>query len=403
MDVLKKDSLNVRSAMFFVILLCIVDFFADFTYEGARSVSGPFLGLLGASGLVVGMTAGLGEFVGYALRFISGTVADRTKKYWPITVTGYVVNLFSVPLLALSGHWPNAAALLITERTGRAIRAPARDAMLSHATQHMGRGWGFGLHEAMDQAGAVVGPLLMAAIIFLKKDYRFGFALLIIPATLSVATLLVANRLFPRPQDLETKNIEGRVKGLTRAFWIYLAASGLIAAGYADFALIAYHFQKTSRLMPTSIPLIYSLAMGVHALAALFFGRLYDRVGLKILISGILLSCFFAPLVFWANGSFIFLGIVLWGLGLGATESVMRAAVADMSSADRRGTAYGIFNAGYGIFWFAGSAFMGWLYDRSIAGLVVFSVATQLIAIPLILLASRRFALKSSQLIRTMD
>src|SRR5581483_4379870 len=198
---MRKPS-NIHSAMFFVILLCVVDFFADFTYEGARSVSGPFLALLGASGTIVGITAGFGELVGYALRLVSGTVADRTQKYWPIALTGYVINLFAVPFLALSDHWTMAATLLITERTGRAIRAPSRDAMLSHATKQMGRGWGFGLHEAMDQAGAVMGPFFMAGIIFFKKDYRFGFALLAIPAVLSVTTLIVAHQLFPRPQDL---------------------------------------------------------------------------------------------------------------------------------------------------------------------------------------------------------
>ncbi len=381
----------LRSAALFIVLLSVVDLFADFTYEGARSAVGPFLALLGASGTVVGVVAGLGELLGYSLRLVSGTLADRTRRYWPIAFVGYAVNLFSVPFLALCGRLPAAVALLLAERTGRAIRAPARDAMLSHAAHQTGRGWGFGLHEALDQTGAVLGPLAVAAALASGRGYRVGFGMLAVPAILAVSVLLIARRLFPQPQRLEVRRFEGRAEGLLSAYWIFLACSGLIAAGYADFSLMAFHLRKSLALEPARIAAYYALGMATHALAALAFGRLYDAKGLKVLAAGTAISIFCAPLVFLGHGPEIAAGVAAWGVGLGAIEALMRAAVADMSAAHRRGTAYGMFNFGYGLMWFAGSVLMGWLYDRSIAALVAFSVAAQAAAMPLLLVAHRRF------------
>src|SRR6516164_9868424 len=150
------------TAFRFVLVLGIANFFADMTYEGARSVTGPFLGTLGASAAVVGFTAGFGELLGYALRSVTGVISDRTGKYWIVTIVGYVVNMLAVPALALSGNWPLAAVLIVAERTGRAIRKPPTEAMLSYAGKQIGRGRVFGLNEALDQAGATLGPLAMA-------------------------------------------------------------------------------------------------------------------------------------------------------------------------------------------------------------------------------------------------
>jgi MFS-type transporter involved in bile tolerance (Atg22 family) len=169
-------------ALKFVILLGVVSLFADMTYEGARSAVGPFLGMLGASALVVGLVSGGGELVGYTLRLWSGRLADRTRQYWVITFVGYAVNLLAVPLLAFAGNWQMAALLVVLERAGKALRTPARDAMLSYATKSTGRGWGFGLHEALDQIGATVGPLVLTVVIAQSGDYRRGFLTLIIPA-----------------------------------------------------------------------------------------------------------------------------------------------------------------------------------------------------------------------------
>lgn len=384
-----ETDISKKSALKFVVLIGIVSLFADMTYEGARSIAGPYLAVLGASATVVGIVAGFGELVGYGLRLVSGYISDRTGRYWTITLLGYVLNMLAVPLLALAGRWEMAAMLMIAERMGKAIRNPPRDAMLSHATKEMGRGWGFGLHEALDQIGAVLGPLIVTAVLYFKGSYQTGFAVLLVPALLALSVLLVARLLYPRPRDLEAISPELETKGFPRKYWIYLVAAALIAAGYADFPLIAYHFEKATVVSDTWIPIFYAVAMGVDALAALIFGRLFDRIGFSTLIVASLLSAFFAPWVFLGGFYLALVGMALWGMGMGAQESIMRAAIAGMVPANQRGSAYGIFNSAYGVFWFLGSALMGVLYDISIPYLIFFSVLIQLASVPLLLLIKK--------------
>jgi len=359
----QRKSGTKRSVMLFIVLLGVVSLFADMTHEGARSIYGPFLALLGASATIVGIVAGLGELVGYALRIVSGYITDKTGKYWTITIIGYVINMLAVPLLALAGRWEVAAFLIIAERMGKAIRNPVRDAML--------------------------GPLIVAAVLYFKGTYQTGFAFLLIPALLTIGVLLFSRFLYPHPRDLEATTPELETKGLTRVYWIYLAAMALIAAGYADFPIIAYHFQKTSVVPGNWVPIFYSVAMGSAAIAALIFGRLFDRKGIPVVIIAVLLSSVFAPLVFLGGFYLSLAGMALWGVGMGAHESVMRAAVAGMAPRDRRASAYGIFNTGYGVFWFLGSALIGVLYDFSIPFLIIFSMAAQLASVPLLLMVKR--------------
>ena len=385
----RRTPVSKGVALRFVILLGVVSLFADMTYEGARSITGPYLAFLGASATTVGMVAGFGELIGYGLRLFSGYVSDRTGKYWTITLVGYALNLIAVPLLALAGRWELAALLMITERVGKAIRSPARDAMLSHATKEMGRGWGFGLHEAMDQIGAMLGPMAVAAVLYFRGSYQNCFATLLVPALLALSVLLVARLLYPRPRDLEVGSAELETRGMPRVFWLYLASVALIAAGYADFPLIAFHFEKVASVSKVWVPTLYAVAMGVDALAALVFGRLFDREGISILIVSSLLSAFFAPFVFSSGFALAVVGMVLWGIGMGAQESIMRAAVAGMVPMDRRGSAYGILNAGYGLLWFLGSAVMGALYDVSLPAVIAFSMLAQFASIPLLFLVRK--------------
>ena len=236
-----KD-ISKNKALKFVLLIGVVSLFADMTYEAARSITGPYLAFLGANAAIVGFVSGFGEFIGYALRLLSGYWADRTGKYWTITLIGYACNLLAVPLLALAGHWWVAALLIIIERMGKAIRVPPRDAMLSHAGQKMGMGWVFGVHEALDRAGATLGPLIIALVLYCKGGYQTSFAILLIPALMALTVLGIARKLYPHPQSLEIEQDTIKAKGMDSSYWIYLAGASLIAAGYADFPLIAYHF-----------------------------------------------------------------------------------------------------------------------------------------------------------------
>jgi MFS family permease len=381
--------ISTRKALHFVVLLGVVSLFADMTYEGARSITGPFLAVLGASGAAVGVVAGLGELIGYGLRLVSGHLADRTGRYWLITWAGYALNVAAVPLLALAGRWETAAVFMVAERIGKAVRTPARDAMLSHATHRLGHGFGFGLHEALDQTGAVCGPLSVALVLAVGGGYPAAFAVLVVPAAITLGVLSAAWRLFPHPQQLEEQRSDLPARDqFPRTFWLYAAASGFIAAGFVDWPLVAYHLQKQGVIAARSIPIFYAVAMGTSAAAALVFGRLFDRVGSGVIGISVFISALCAPLVFLGGPILALLGIACWGIGMGAQESVLRAMIAGMVSAPRRGAAYGVFNASFGAAWFAGSALLGVLYDVSLAGLVAFSIVAQLAALPLLALVA---------------
>jgi MFS family permease len=399
---LLSKAFSARSAIGFILLFGVVNLLADMTYEGGRSLVGQYLGILGASAAAIGIAAGAGEFLGYALRFISGWVADRTKRYWTVTLFGYAFQLFALPALAMVGQWRLAVLLVFAERIGKAIRNPSRDAMLAFATSQTGRGFGYGLHEAMDQIGAFLGPLTLTTILYLKgrsesgivenqlAGYRTAFLVLLIPACLAIFTLVAARFLFPKPSDFELQSKTPRIgaKGYNRAFWYYLAAASLMAAGITDFPLIAFHFEKIKLVPEFWIPSMFSMAMAVDALSALVFGILYDRIGFPVLLAMFAIEAATAPLLFLDGVPSAIVGMAIWGISMGTQESIMRAAIADLIPSDRRATGFGMFHMSFGLAWFLGSALMGVLYDRNVNFLVLFSVGIQLLAVPVFLKAN---------------
>lgn len=391
-DVVKSRIAKAPAALKFVLMVGVMSFFADFTYEGSRSIIGQYLGLLGAGAFAIAVITGFGELLGYGLRLVSGRGADRTGRYWPITIGGYLLQMSVVPLLALAGSWQVAALLIVLERVGKAIRNPPRDAMLSHAAKEIGYGWGFGLHEALDQFGAMFGPLLIALVLAVSQhDYQIAFASLAVPAAIMLSLLAVARLLYPRPQDLQAGPAQVTTVGLPRMFWIYLAAAALVAAGFADFPIIAYHFQRAGTVPATLTPIFYAIAMAVSGCGSLIFGRLFDRIGIGILIPLTLVAAAYAPLAFLGGGFWTGLvGVSLWGLGMSVHESIIPAAVAPMVSPNRRASAYGLFTGAYGIAWFVGSAVIGALFTLSLTAVVAFAVIAELAAIPLILSVRRQ-------------
>ncbi len=379
------------SALKFIVCLGVVSMFADMTYEGAHSIIGPFLKDLGATATQVGLIAGFGEMCAASLRLFSGRFADRTRAYWAICIFGYAINLIVVPALAFAGSWQVAALLLIAERIGKSLRGPARDVLLSEATGAVGHGWGFGLHTAFDQAGAVLGPLMVAAAVAQSNHFGPAFLRLGIPAAAALIALLVARAINPRPAAEPAQEATANV--LPRVFWYYVAAAGLLACGFVDFPLLAYHFQKTALLRPATIPLLYAGAMAMNGVTALLFGRLFDRYGIAVLAFGIVLSAAALPLGFLGGPSAIAASILFWGLGIGAQDACLRSGIAQVVSMNKRGGAFGMFNAIYGVMWFIGSATMGLLYDHSMAALVAFGVAAQLCAAVMFFWVRRPLAL----------
>jgi len=380
-----------RSALQFVVIIGIANFFADFTYEGARGIVGPFLSSLGASAAIVGFVAGVGELMGYGLRAVSGYFADKSHRHWAFAFVGYTVNLLAVPALALATRWPLAATLVVAERTGRGIRKPTVEAMLSYAGKSIGAGWVFGLNEALDQAGATIGPLLVALILYFNGGFRTGFGVLLIPALLCLAILVAARLLHPRPHELEqgTEHTFATTK-LTRAYWIYLGAGSLIAAGFADFALIGFHFHKANTVSSNLIPVFYAVAMASSAIASIPLGRLFDRFGPNISLFAFPISAAAAPFVFLGNSVAALIGMVFWGIGMSAQGSLLQAMLTGVIPPQKRSTAFGLFDTGYGIAWFLGSAVMGLLYEKSILAVALFSVCLQLAALPIFFIANKK-------------
>lgn len=369
----------------FVILIGVVNLFADLTYEGGRSVTGPFLAQLGATAATISIVSGVAEFFGYGLRAIAGYVADKTGRYWALVFLGYAINMLAVPALALAGNWPAAAVLIAAERTGRAIRRPIVQGMLSHAKEQVGGGRAFGINESLDALGATVGPLVVALVLAWRGDYRLGFAVLLVSALACLTLLVVVRSRYPNPQSFEraTHAQSGR---LPPSYWWYVGAGAFIGFGFVDFSLIAFHFQKTGTLEGSLVPMSYAVAMGAGAAANFLLGDLYDRIGFPVLIGAFLIGALFTPLVFFGPAAFAWFGMALWGISKGAQDTLLKPAIAPLIASSRRTTAFGIFDTCFGTAWLAGSVAFGLLYDKSLPLLVTLSVVGQLLSLPLFVL-----------------
>lgn len=381
--------------MQFVLAFGVVSMLADFVYEGARSVIGPYLATLGASAALVGAVTGLGEAVALTLRLVTGPISDRTQRYWALSIAGYLVTVIAVPVLSVAQSlWP-AAGLVVAERFGKAVRSPARDTMLAQASTDMGRGIGFAVHEALDQCGALLGPLLVAAMIMLS-GYRTAFLVLAVPGVLTVLVIIWLRRAVPRPvlyggdqPGSVARSDESAPGPFAKRFWLYCAFTAASMTGFATFGVLSYHLQVRHVLPEPLIPVTYAVAMAADALAALGSGRLYDWIGVRGLVIALPLTALVPLLSFSTDVTWVWLGATLWGATMGIHESTLRAAVADMVPSARLGTAYGIFTAAYGLAWLVGSTVIGALYGYSVSAAIYFTVATQVVAFALFLALSR--------------
>ncbi|PWL75593.1 MAG: MFS transporter [Clostridiales bacterium] len=396
--------------MLFIILFGIVSLFSDMTHEGASSIRGAYLSLLGASAATIGFISGLGELVGYSMRYVFGKLTDKSKQYWPMTIAGYVLDIIAVPALALVGEhgWIAACVLLVIQRMGKAIKKPAKDTIMSFAASQEGVGKSFGIQEVLDQIGAFIGPVLLYLVMLFKTEgttfeiYSTCFAVLAIPGAITLILLIVTRCKFPNPEHFEPEPKEYVPFKIKKEFILYIAGISLFAFGFIDYSIIIMHVSRTyshltsglsetSALVSTgSLPLLYAGAMLVDAVAALFFGMMYDKNGVKALVLSTVISAPFAVFVFaFDSVPMLLIGVALWGVGMGAQESILKAAVTSMVPKASRATGYGVFECSFGAFWFLGSWLMGVLYDVSIPAMIAVSVIAQLAAIPLYIGSSK--------------
>ncbi len=398
-----ENNKKFSKAMLFIVLFGIVSLFSDMTHEGASSIRGAFLTLIGASAATIGFVSGLGELVGYSMRYVFGKLTDKHKCYWPMTITGYVIDVLAVPALALVGKqgWVFACALLIIQRTGKAIKKPAKDTIMSFAATQEGVGKSFGIQEVLDQIGAFLGPVLLYVVMLFRTNgttyeiYSKCFAVLAVPGAITLILLCVTRVKFPNPENFEPEPKEFVQFKMKKEFILYIVGISLFAFGFIDYSIILMHVSRTYANISTGVaetssiintgtlPLIYAGAMLVDAVAALIFGLIYDKKGVKALVISTIISSPFAIFVFAFHSiPMLLIGIMLWGIGMGAQESILKAAVTSMVPKQSRATGYGIFECSFGLFWFLGSWLMGVIYDISIPVMISISVFAQLAAIP---------------------
>ena len=409
----KNKKKKISEAMLFILLFGIVSLFSDMTHEGASSIRGAYLALIGASAGTIGFISGLGELIGYSMRLLFGKITDKTKHYWPMTLIGYILDVLAVPALALVGEhgWVAACALLVVQRMGKAIKKPAKDTIMSFAASQEGAGKSFGIQELLDQIGAFLGPVLLYVVMLFKTDgttfevHSTCFAILAIPGIITLILLFITKAKFPNPEHFEPEPKKAAPFKMTKEFIFYIAGISLFAFGFIDYSIIIMHVSKTytaiagdlaetgSLVTEGTIPLLYAGAMLVDAAAALIFGLMYDKKGVRVLIIASIISAPFAVFVFGSNSvPLLLIGIALWGVGMGAQESILKAAVTSMVPKTSRATGYGIFEFAFGVFWFLGSWLLGVLYDVNITAMIAVSVTAQLAAIPLYIASAKKKA-----------
>lgn len=385
--------------MSFIILMAVVSLFNDMTFEGAASVLGAYETLLGMPTVWLTAISGAGALLGCSLRMLFGYLSDKTGKYWPFVLMGYGIDMISVPLLALvpENGWALAVVFILSEKLGKAIKKPAKSALVSFAAKQKGEGKSFALGEALDQIGACVGPLIVTSVFActtneaILRQYHLAFLFLGIPALACLGLLFVARIRYPKPEDFERSERKegiGRFK-ITPAFLVFCLGGAIFAMGFLDsFSLLNKDILLKGVINESYLPLLYSYAMFIDALSALFFGFLYDKIGFYSLAVATLLSAPYGFLIFNSSSLWvIFLGLTSWGIGIGACESVLLSGVASLSSKENRARSYGFFELCYGVSAFGFSFLIAYLYEQSSLAISLFIVLTIVVASTLFILA----------------
>lgn len=380
-----------------VLWLGVVSLLADLVYEGARSITGPFLASLGASALTVGLVTGAGEAAALGFRLFSGPAADRSGRYWRWMVVGYALTAVCVPLMALAPALGAAglafgAAMVLLERTGKAIRSPAKSVLLAVAARDVGRGRGFGVHKALDQTGAFLGPLAVAGVIALTLHQWAGLLVLAVPGAAVLGVLAWMHThvgdpsRVPEVADAPLDTLPGR-------FYVYAVACALTTVGLMTFGVISFHLVHEHLVTAAVVPVVYAAAMAADAVASLGTGFAYDHVGGGTLVMLPVVVAAVPFLVFTDRAGVAVAGVVLWGVATGVQDSTVKALVADLVPQTRLATAYGAFAAFQAVAALAGGGLAGWLYDGHRGALAGGIVAAQTVALVLlvgVLLRSRR-------------
>ncbi|HET7724829.1 MAG TPA: MFS transporter [Propionibacteriaceae bacterium] len=376
----------------FVVAFGVVSLLADMVYEGARSIIGPYLATLGASATVVGLVAGAGEFIGYGLRVVTGYAVGRTRHYWTWTILGYAMTVLSVPLIGVTGVLAPALVLYGTERLGKAVRSPAKDTLLSYAAARTGRGSAFGVHQALDQTGALLGPLLLAAVLSWREgDYRLAFGILAVPGVVLLVMLAWLRSRVPDPRDYESPDHDEAepepqpspaavAPRLPAVFWQYVTVVAVLSAGVASFPLIAFHALDTRLVNDATIPLLFAVAMAVDGLSGLVVGRLYDAYGSRVLVA-VPVAAAIAAITFTQSLTLLWLGVAIWGVVNGVLDSTVKAVVSEIVPSRTRAAGFGWLALVRGLGLLVAGGLLGLAYEHGAPWAILLIVGTNAVAL----------------------
>jgi MFS family permease len=349
--------------------LGLVSMLMDVSSELIHSLLPLFLvTTLGVSTFAVGLIEGIAEATAMITKFFSGYLSDYVRKRKPLAVLGYGLAALTKPIfpLASSVGWVVFARFL--DRVGKGIRGAPRDALIADITPPDLRGASYGLRQALDTVGAVLGPLLaVGAMLWLADNFRLVFWLAVIPAFGAVILLIVGVREPETPADGKPAG-----PGVTladckrlplRYWWVVALAAVMTLARFSEAFLILR--AQSVHMITAWIPLVMVLMSAVYAITALPTGILADRGHQRALLSGGLLALVVADLILAsaASVSQVLMGTAVWGLHMGLTQGLLAALVAETAPPDLRGTAFGIFSLVSGVALLVASALAGWLWD----------------------------------------
>ncbi|MGH9993202.1 MAG: MFS transporter [Nitrososphaera sp.] len=368
-----------------VVALGFVSLFTDVSSEMVFGLLPLFLTAeLGASKALLGLVEGTGEMLGYTSRLASGTVSDTVQKRKPLVLVGYAISAASKPFFGFAASWTDVVAVRSADRVGKGIRTAPRDALISESVHDSKVGRAFGIHRSMDQAGAIVGPLLAFAL-FPFVGFQGIFYLSPLPAVVAIVVLILFVRDKSMPAKIRTSVMPNLRKVLAeRRFIVLLAIMAVFSVGSFNFSFVIIRASDLG-VPDGMVLLVYAVINGAHTVVGFPAGVLADRIGREkmLAISYIVFLASTVLMLTSTASSGAYLIAAVYGIYFGISETVQRALVPKYVSEDQvRGTAYGLYNMVIGVSFFAANIVFGFLLDSAgIAAAATYSMITSAIAI----------------------
>lgn len=321
---------------------------------------------LGAGVLSVGLIEGVAESTASLLRLASGWLSDRIGERKPFLVFGYGISGLAKASIALSRSWPVVLLLRFSDRIGKGLRNPPRDALIADSVEPRYLGRAFGFHRALDTCGAAIGPFVAYALLRgAPRDYTRVFGWSALPAALSILVLIVFVRAARVTPQRRARGLFAEARDMGPQFHRFLVVAGLFSLGSSSMAFMLLLAERAG-FAPVHVPLVYLAYNLVYALLSWPIGELSDRVGRRVMLFAAYLAfaLIYGALAWHAGKAFVFAGFVLLGVHSALLEVSQRSMLGELVGEGRRGTAYGFYYAVVGVALLPASIVAGGLWQR---------------------------------------